>query len=68
MKIRGSIGLSPWPEISDRAREHYRALFDMTGTTAFLEGFGEGEEKPLPLNYLEGRITRAGKKGRPSGK
>jgi heterodisulfide reductase subunit C len=68
MKIRDGIGLSPWPEISDRAREHYRALFDMTGTTAFLESIEEGEGKPLPLNYLEGRITRAGKKGRPAGK
>jgi len=67
MKIRSSIGLSPWPEISDRAREHYKALFDLTGTTVFLESVKEGEEEPLPLTYMEGRITRAGKKGRPAG-
>ncbi len=68
MKIRGCIGLSPWPDISEKAREHYKALFDLTGTTAFLDSLKEEEEKPLPLTYMEGRITRAGRKGRPAGK
>ena len=57
MGIRGAIGLTPWPEVSEKAREEYRALFDLTGTTEFLEQIREEEDKPLQLAYLEGRIT-----------
>ena len=59
MGIRGAIGLTPWPEVSEKAREEYRALFDMTGTTEFLDGIRDEEDKPLVLAYLEGRITDA---------
>ncbi|MGA2223201.1 MAG: 4Fe-4S dicluster domain-containing protein [Syntrophobacteraceae bacterium] len=62
-KIRQGIGLSPWPEISDKAREEYKALFDMTGVTDFLASITEDNEKQVRSTYLEGRITRARGKG-----
>jgi len=57
MGIRGRIGLTPWPEVSEKAREEYRALFDLTGTTDFLEQIREEEDLPVELAYMEGRIT-----------
>jgi hypothetical protein len=57
MGIRGAIGLTPWPEVSEKARDEYRALFDLTGTTEFLEQIRAEEDKPVELTYLEGRIT-----------
>jgi heterodisulfide reductase subunit C len=57
MGIRGGIGLTPWPEVSEKAREEYRALFDMTGSTEYLDRIREEEDQPLELTYLEGRIT-----------
>jgi len=63
MKNRESIGLSPWPEVSEKAREEYKALFDMTGTTEFLSSLTEKDEKPVELMYQEGRIACARSKG-----
>lgn len=62
-KIRTGIGLSPWPEISEKAREEYKALFDLTGTHSFLEAVDEGDERPLDLAYAEGRVTCYKQKG-----
>lgn len=62
-KIRTDIGLSPWPEISEKAREEYKALFDLTGTLSFLEAIDEEDEKPLDLAYAEGRVTCYKQKG-----
>lgn len=58
MGLRGRLGLSPWPGISDKAREEYRALFDLTGTTSDLEGIPDNNEA-LVLKYLGGKITGA---------
>lgn len=58
MAIRKAIGLSPWPEISDRARQEYKALFDLTGTTAWLENIEEDAAGPVQFTYREGKITR----------
>jgi len=63
MKNRESIGLSPWPEVSEKAREEYKELFDMTGATEFLASIAEMDEKPVELMYQEGRITCARSKG-----
>lgn len=57
MKMRSSIGAEPWPEISEKAKNEYQALFDITGTTAWLDSFDEDQEKPVKLKYLEGRIV-----------
>jgi heterodisulfide reductase subunit C len=62
-KIRQDIGLSPWPEVSEKAREEYKALFDMTGVTDFLAAITEDKEKPVHSTYQEGRITGARSKG-----
>ena len=48
----------PFKRFALRAREEYRALFDLTGTTDFLEQIREEEDMPVELTYLEGRITR----------
>lgn len=58
-RTRQDIGLSPWPEVSEKAREEYKALFAMTGAADFLASISEDMEKPVRLTYLEGRITRA---------
>jgi len=63
MKLRTAIGLPPWPEVSDKARAEYKALFDMTGATDFLNSITEEQEKPVDLMYLEGRITRGKSEG-----
>ena len=63
MKLRGRIGLKPWPDISEKAKQEYRELFEATGTTAWMEAIKEEEERPVALTYLQGRITDAKKKG-----
>jgi hypothetical protein len=62
-EIRQGIGLSPWPQISEKAREEYKALFAMSGAADFLASISEDMEKPVRFTYLEGRITRARGKG-----
>ncbi|MGD0970003.1 MAG: 4Fe-4S dicluster domain-containing protein [Desulfobaccales bacterium] len=62
VKIRQSIGTTPWPEVSQKARDEYKALFDRTGATAFLEAIKEEDEKPVQLTYLEGKIINARRK------
>lgn len=59
MALRRRLGLSPWPEISAKARAEYRALFDLTGTTAALRALPDDEGGALDLTYLPGRITGA---------
>lgn len=56
MKIRSGMGVSPWPEVSDKAVAEYKALFDMTGTTDWLNAIHEEEGKPVNMTYTEGRI------------
>jgi heterodisulfide reductase subunit C len=62
-RIRQEIGLSPWPEISQKARNEYKALFEMTGAADFLASITEDKEKPVQFSYMEGKITRARGKG-----
>jgi len=56
MKIRSEAGMTPWPEVSDKAKSEYQALFDLTGTTEWLEALDESKEKPVEFKYREGRI------------
>jgi heterodisulfide reductase subunit C len=57
MAIRSEAGMTPWPEISEKAREEYKALFDLTGTTAWLEAIDPEAEIPASYTYREGRIV-----------
>jgi heterodisulfide reductase subunit C len=57
MKLRSDMGVAPWPEISNKAKAEYEALFDLTGTTEWLEAIDEESDERVTLNYLEGRIT-----------
>jgi hypothetical protein len=63
-KLRSDIGLSPWPEVSEKAREEYLALFEVTGARASIEAITEEDEAPLNLSYMEGRVCLANKKSR----
>lgn len=56
-RLRTNLGVSPWPEISEKAKAEYKELFDLTGATAYLESLDEQDEKPVDLRYSEGRIT-----------
>jgi heterodisulfide reductase subunit C len=56
-KLRTRIGLPAWPEISETARVEYRELFDLTGTTEWLEQIGSQPEEPLHFTYEKGRIV-----------
>ncbi len=63
-KLRIAMGLSPWPQVSEKAREEYKALFDLTGAAAFMETINEDDDMPVELRYMEGRVTFADKTGR----
>lgn len=56
MKIREEIGVEPWPEVSEKAKAEYRELFDLTGTTQWLEEIAGKDEKEVSLQYADGRI------------
>ncbi len=58
IKMRSGMGVSPWPEVSDKAKSEYNALFEMTGGRAWVESVGSKPEVPAVLNYLKGRIIR----------
>lgn len=55
-KLRSSIGASPWPEVSDKAKAELKAIFDLTGATDWIRARDETTEKALRLSYREGRI------------
>jgi heterodisulfide reductase subunit C len=57
MKVRRDSGMTPWPEISDRARAEYKALFDLTATTDWLKAIRKADERPVHFSYVEGRIS-----------
>ena len=57
MKIRRDIGAEPWPEISEKARAEYSELFEITGTTRWLEEIKEEDEKAVDFRYSDGRIV-----------
>jgi predicted mannosyl-3-phosphoglycerate phosphatase (HAD superfamily) len=55
-RIRSNMGVSPWPEISEKAKAEYKALFDICGTTKFLEDLDVDDVRKLDLRYKKGRI------------
>lgn len=57
MKMRDAIGAEPWPAVSEKARQEYRELFEMTGTDRWLDEIREEDEKPVDLRYTDGRIV-----------
>lgn len=56
MRIRKGIGANPWPEVSEKARAEYRELFELAGVEQWLDEITSGEERPVCLRYVEGRI------------
>lgn len=56
-KLRSGIGAEPWPAVSEKARNEYAELFEITGTNRWLEDINEQDERPLDLKYTDGRIV-----------
>jgi len=42
---------------SEKARAEYRELFELAGVEQWLDEITSGEEKPVCLRYVEGRIV-----------
>ncbi|MBC7074968.1 MAG: 4Fe-4S dicluster domain-containing protein [Syntrophomonadaceae bacterium] len=59
-KLREGIGVDSWPEVSDKAKQEYRAIFEQTGVVDWMRALEEKTEKPLSLSYLEGKIGTRG--------
>lgn len=55
-ELRRGMGLSPMPEISERAKEEYKALFDLSGTTGWLDELESTPDRGASLTYQEGKI------------
>ncbi len=56
-KLRTAINVSPWPEVSERAKKEYREIFEQTGAVAWMKKIESQEEKGLRMSFAEGRIT-----------
>ena len=56
-KLRSGMGMSPLPEVSDKAKSEYNALFEMTGSRAWVDSVANKPEAPIELNYSKGRIN-----------
>ena len=59
-KLRESIGVEPWPEVSDKAKEEYKSIFELTGAVTWMRGLEETTEKPVTFSFLKGRIASRG--------
>lgn len=57
-RLRSKVGLPPWPEISEKARAEYKALFEITGAKEWVEKIKEEAELPVRFTYQEGKIIR----------
>lgn len=55
-ELRTSIGLIPLRVVSDKGKEEYRKLYEITGTDSWLEGLQATEEAPLELSFKAGKI------------
>lgn len=55
-QLRSSIGADPWPQISEKAIQEYRAIFEQTGAKKWMDELQKIEEKPVSFSYVEGRI------------
>ncbi|MDD4549912.1 MAG: 4Fe-4S dicluster domain-containing protein [Syntrophomonadaceae bacterium] len=63
MRLRTSIGVEPWPQVSEKAIREYRAIFEQTGAKAWMENIQNMTEKPVRFSYLEGRMANEYTKG-----
>jgi len=55
-RLRTEIGMEPWPEVSEKAKTEYRAIFEQTGAVAWMQALEQKTERPLKLSYKEGRL------------
>jgi len=62
--MRAAAGLPPWPEVSDKAKAEYNAIFDLTAARASIEAIDEEDDRSLDLTYMEGRIRHEDEKNR----
>lgn len=57
MGLRSSLEAPPWPEVSDKAINEYREIFEQTGAKKWMEDLENSAEKPVKLSFSEGRLT-----------
>jgi heterodisulfide reductase subunit C len=57
MNLRSTIGEEPWPLVSDKAKNEFKAIFDLTGTTEWIEALNEESDNPVIFTYREGKIV-----------
>jgi len=54
--LRSSLGLTPLRVVSDKAKEEYRKLFEITGTDEFLAKLQATPEAPLEFSFQQGKL------------
>lgn len=54
--LRSEIGLVPLRIVSDKGKEEYRKLYEITGTNEWLENLQAKTEVPLTFSYKTGKI------------
>jgi len=52
MALRAAIDVSPWPEVSERAKKEFGEIFEQTGCRRWMENLEMEQEKPLRLSFL----------------
>ncbi len=57
MRLRTSIGVEPWPEVSPKAIQEYREIFEQTGAQEWMQNLESRSGKQLRLSYAEGRLA-----------
>jgi heterodisulfide reductase subunit C len=57
MNLRSTIGEEPWPLVSDKAKNEFKVIFDLTGTTEWIEALNEESDNPVIFTYREGKIV-----------
>lgn len=56
-RLRTSIGVEEWPEVSDKAIAEYRAIFEQTGAIEWMEKLEEMVEKDVNFSLERGGVT-----------
>lgn len=57
MQLRSSLGVDPWPQVSEKAIREFREIFTQTGAENWMRDLENREERPIRLSYREGRIV-----------
>jgi heterodisulfide reductase subunit C len=56
-KLRSSINVVPWPEVSEKAKKEFREIFELTGAYDWMKDIESKQEKELRMSFAQGGIT-----------